>query len=400
MELTIQGMDALARGIASSKSLQHLNLYGLMSTGGHQQVDTICRTLRGSGTVRYLGLYSCSLPGQDASGELFVSSVEQLAIDKCSESDSFFENALDRFSALQRLDIVCHPRIVEACLASLVEHATIDFIGLDVFLPHHHVDHRVWTRLGQLLESRARRASPIRLRVLTETDGNLLLDVALQHDALKSLDLSMTTINTTGAIKLQMFLRSRMNLRKLMLPMSEVSCEYGRDGFDMIMDGVQQSCSLQELWIATSDPDQVFLALKGKKTLRMLGLYRYGMEPTNTEFSFEALRYIEGLHLLCVEHLLEWPTQGVDRNSLITGLKENTSLVEITWSSGHVLANDEEINLYLRFNRWFNRHRPELLQLSESFPKKLWPHIFARVSLNINALHTLVRGHPGIIPEL
>jgi len=81
-------------------------------------------------------------------------------------------------------------------------------------------------------------------------------------------------------------------------------------------------------------------------------------------------------------------------------LKVNASLQEINWGRAfQALANDEKINSHLKSNRWFNQHKQEILMSLESLHWKLWPRFFGKVSLNINALHSVVRLYPGIFEK-
>jgi len=200
-------------------------------------------------------------------------------------------------------------------------------------------------------------------------------------------------VDSAAAAKIQSFLKSSRNLNKLILPTFKDFRQYGKEGFDMLLDGVHRNTSLHELSIVTVLPQTVMSALKGKTILWSLTLDRTKGE-TDEDYDFEGVKYLHGLRFLGIGGFRVCDS-GVARRSLIMGLKESTSLEEIA-SQGRVSA-DVEIRKYLSLNRWFNLYSQELVQAAESCPQELWPHILGRVSFNVNILHSLVRVYLGTV---
>jgi len=359
------------------------------------KVDIICKRLQESQAIKLLSLEFCFLPQQDAFRELCKSpTIDHLTLHNVFEGDVVLENELYRFSGLKTIAFeYCSCNTVKAGLSGLFEHPALDRIFIRGLGGSSFLD--VFPALDRLLESRERKVSRLCFELGSHVEINNFLDVIVRHDALKELDLSTATVNKNAAAKLQVFLKASHGLQVLKLPQTRTDSQYGNEGLVMILEGVQKSNSLSELSINTTAPETIFLMLKGNVTLRVLELYGTHEDDLDSDYDFEELKHLHGLQHLDVSRLLAWSFRSIDRHSLIAALKVNATLQEIIWGQGfQELAFDPEINFYLRLNRWFNRHGPDILRTPERFSEGLWPYIFERVSSNTNALHALVCGYP------
>jgi len=413
-DLSETGVKALATGIASSRSLQYLELchYGReWDTELQLRVDIICRTIRESQAIKRIALDGCCLPWPDIFRELCkIPTIDYVVLchirRRGSNDDALLENELHNLLGLKRIDFAyCDSNTVRAGLCGLVEHPALNMI---CFFSQHRSSVELFCALDQLLESQEQKASrklSFQLVFCHHNEINTFLDVIIQRDALKELDLKVG-VNKTAAAKLQVFLKASNSLRVLRLASNRLNPQYLNEPLLEILEGVQKSKYLCKLSVFVTAPETVFLMLKGNMTLRVLTLCGTDQRNVEDKIDFEGLKHLHGLCRLDVSSLIRGSSVcsiyhcSVHCCSLIAALKVNASLQEINWGRAfQALANDEKINSHLKSNRWFNQHKQEILMSLESLHWKLWPRFFGKVSLNINALHSVVLLYPGIFEK-
>jgi len=395
-EVNWQGVDVLAQAIAGNPNPKRLILSHFdRFMRDELRVDIFSRRLGVSQHIEALELYRCFQPSTEACQELCKSPITELSISGTLhpriQGQYNFATQLTRFSSLQSVILFeCPSSFVQSCLGCLAEHTPVDKITAK-YTESDGANHsgQLLAAAGAFMESRAQRNSLVSMYWSRNegVDACDFIDLACRHDTLSSLGLDQELVDVTAAAKIETFLKSSKNLRKLVLPIAPLHCQYGEEGLRKILSGVQENKSLHKLVTWTRSPETVLTALRGNRTLHSLTLFGYVHRDL---CDFSQLRFLQRLRRLDISSL----AGDINVETLLVGLKENTSVEEIV--RRHVDRNDEQTQSHLRLNRWFNRYRTIILRSPKEFARAEWPFLFANVSDNVNALYCFVHGYPDI----
>jgi len=391
-DLGLQGLEVVAQGIASCPGLECIELFRLQK---QSQVDVVCRNLGSCPNLKSLVFFECIQPSSSNFRELCKTCASKIQVEGDFWHYNTWHNPLKtdlyRFSSLISVALFrCPFGVVQSCLDGLVNHPSIEKLSVTYMNATGH-NRQLIAALDRLLESRAQRNSLISLKWGSNVGfaSEALVESVILYDALDTLNLEGQMMDATDAFKVESLLKSTRNLRRLFLPKANEF--YAPDeGFHRILEGLRDNQSLRELSIESTSPERVLAALvesKNKKLLEMLSLR--GGDP-NEVHNFSQLR-----HLCKLRHLDVSGVSGtIGPQSFIPGLKRNSRLENIE-GLGY---QDEQIDFYLRLNRWCNGNSTEEpLETPETFAQGAFPHLLSKVSSNVRALNCLLRWYPAFV---